>query len=96
MDQDLADDRIAVLVLALHRIIYPRRKKKSGRAFVDLVSTFIDSETRRRLRDGCDPIAMQTVIAAAMRCAEAVRDCRRIEEQRPRRPAAGATESAAH
>lgn len=83
MNNKSADDRIAVIVLTVHAIVYPRRKNKSGLAFVDLVRTFIDADTRRRLADIYDPAATKAVISAAVHCAQAVRECKRVDQQRP-------------
>lgn len=68
-----AEERIAVIAMAVHFIMYPRRHRKSTATFAQLVTTFVDPSIRDQLATGTEPGTAMAVITAAQHCAHAVR-----------------------
>jgi len=68
-----ADERIEVIALTVHALVYPRRHRQTARSFAKLVATFVDPTIRARLASRFEPEATVHVIATVRHCAGAVR-----------------------
>lgn len=69
----VADDRIALIVAAVHRLATGRAEPEKASALATYVASRIGRRTRRRLEDGFQPAAIKDTISITLKIVNADR-----------------------